>query len=591
MKKSIILFASALTIGLSVATITHSLNRELKPAHADANTIDVTVSAEDFLNGSPSYHSSSAANNNGVIELTVGASNPSDPYITFRNTNKMDLAINCESLSFEYTLSDLAEGHNSAQTSFRFTGVYGRTNVNISRTSTWTPITILPGQNSAKTEDETTCRWDFLEGGNVIEGSKLSVRNIVLHGVPKTDLVAMDITSISERGNSGNPPSGQTGPSINIYATARGTIGKYNTGVYYDAPAKIYSFRDNAFVNAKMNICCYSSGQRFVVTFPNCEDYFTVGSLYLVTFPQGATLDGNVYFEEDFNFTFTFNQSNTTYSTTSLRLLTSIVDIGTITFYQINASSTGNGINMNATATNPMPYDNEKWSTKLRANAVNSVTSNGTDIHYGNSICMPLSKYSEKGYYISFADAGHGTRTDGEVIVVQGSDWTYITPSAPYTLYIGAITRTEFVWDASTETWSSPTLNDANTFANLFMSTITCNNGVTPPSTQGWSDMSDAFDALDSDVKLYYKDAVGDENSSSPIAKAMARYDYIVNKYSTAQYANFIGRSISPSGNARPLFLNSDSQSIIGVTAIAITLFSGTFLAAAFFYLKKKKYN
>lgn len=113
-----------------------------------------------------------------------------------------------------------------------------------------------------------------------------------------------------------------------------------------------------------------------------------------------------------------------------------------------------------------------------------------------------------------------------------------------------------------------------------FLSTVTCDaTGATPPSTSAWSTMKTSFNDLSSDDKLALK-TVSNE--------ATARYDYIIAKYGTTNYENFIGRTITPLGSSKVLFntLTENNAIIPLIVIISLIAVSGI---GAYIFIKKKE--
>ena len=232
---------------------------------------------------------------------------------------------------------------------------------------------------------------------------------------------------------------------------------------------------------------------------------------------------------------------------------------------------------------NDVPYAAD-WSVAFFGTSANCVVFNGVNSTHATT--LPFRKLTATAYHVAFNDKTDykiDKLNDGDVMVLQGT-WQYSDGKHLHKLTLANPVR--LCWDETNEKWINATINDAEAYANLFMSTITCDNGLTPPSSQGWSDMSDAFDLLDNQVKIYLKNVVSDENGTTSPEKAMARYDYIITKYGDSLYADFIGRTVSQSRSISPL--NNDNTAYI---TLAFVLVGMAFTAGFYLYLRKKKHQ
>ena len=125
----------------------------------------------------------------------------------------------------------------------------------------------------------------------------------------------------------------------------------------------------------------------------------------------------------------------------------------------------------------------------------------------------------------------------------------------------------------------------AEEFATDFLNTITCDaTGATAPTYSNnfsWNDFSALFDQVQTEEKTILIQASANENGTI-VEQAMAKYDYIVAKYS---YNNFINRSISNSANRMMGVI--DNNQVIMMTVIFGLVISTAFVA--FYALKKRK--
>ena len=121
---------------------------------------------------------------------------------------------------------------------------------------------------------------------------------------------------------------------------------------------------------------------------------------------------------------------------------------------------------------------------------------------------------------------------------------------------------------------------------------ITCNNAGTsaPTFTTGfnWTSFENVYANLDSGSKNTLKSA---SPSNAEVAEYVARYDYIVGKYGTSTYSDFIGRNPTPIGNHRISFfinqLTSEKSTMILIIIASVLALST--LAGYFFIRRKQK--
>lgn len=130
----------------------------------------------------------------------------------------------------------------------------------------------------------------------------------------------------------------------------------------------------------------------------------------------------------------------------------------------------------------------------------------------------------------------------------------------------------------------------AESFANEFNSNLTCDvtgeDGPSFTSGHDWTTMHSFYNGLDAEEQGRLHDATftvtgtgsstvvtatGDTVQS--VAEAIAKYDYIVAKYGTSDYPNFINRSITPLAGAPYLLpaMNNNNTSTIVIVVVALT--------------------
>ncbi len=129
---------------------------------------------------------------------------------------------------------------------------------------------------------------------------------------------------------------------------------------------------------------------------------------------------------------------------------------------------------------------------------------------------------------------------------------------------------------------------EANNYADTFLGAMTCDStGATAPSfSTSWSDLKTAFNALTVGAKGKFTTASANPNGSK-IEQTVARYDYIVGKYGTQTYEDFMGRSPASLNSSRITTYNpTNGSAIIIATIVSIVTLSA---AGTFFLLRKKR--
>lgn len=144
----------------------------------------------------------------------------------------------------------------------------------------------------------------------------------------------------------------------------------------------------------------------------------------------------------------------------------------------------------------------------------------------------------------------------------------------------------------------------AETFASEFMSGLTCNaSGTSAPvfgNGYSWAYFTSLYAGLDSEEQgllrnaTYTKTGSGaqtvitpGEGTTQTIANAVAKYDYIVGKYGTSSYADFITRNPAQIGGSRiipAIAINNE-----GMIAVVIVSLVGLTTIGGYFLLKKRK--
>ena len=120
-------------------------------------------------------------------------------------------------------------------------------------------------------------------------------------------------------------------------------------------------------------------------------------------------------------------------------------------------------------------------------------------------------------------------------------------------------------------------------YAEDFLSTVTCNGGTTPPSTTNWSTMNTKYGYLSTSDKNILKTSSASKTGTT-VEQAMARYDYIVGKYGSSTYSDFILRNPAPiSGQTSVPANNSNTYLIVLIASLS------SVISVSILLLTKKK--
>lgn len=133
---------------------------------------------------------------------------------------------------------------------------------------------------------------------------------------------------------------------------------------------------------------------------------------------------------------------------------------------------------------------------------------------------------------------------------------------------------------------ASSTSQTAETWAASFLTLITCNGGTTPPSTSNWATTRTNFLALSTAEQNNVNAATANENGTD-LQKAIARYTFIVNKYTNrTSYPDYLNKA-SQSNMMMPI--HNNTTTIILVVICVMSSLSG--MTLVIWLNKKKKEN
>lgn len=131
------------------------------------------------------------------------------------------------------------------------------------------------------------------------------------------------------------------------------------------------------------------------------------------------------------------------------------------------------------------------------------------------------------------------------------------------------------------------TYYDSFAFAKDFLNETVCDDsGINPPSVN-WTNLSNKAAVLFDSDKTYLKEAEASKTGNK-VEQAVARYDYVVGKYGTSSYSDFLLRDPAPISHSGVSFVEESDNSIFVILLIAVSSLSTMVLLII---KKKKRYN
>ena len=158
--------------------------------------------------------------------------------------------------------------------------------------------------------------------------------------------------------------------------------------------------------------------------------------------------------------------------------------------------------------------------------------------------------------------------------------------------------RFRYYTNGSVQLYKLKESNNAIAYAETFLAAFTCDgtgvNGPTFTIKEGqtywtWSLLATEYNTLTSVEKEQFRLGVASE-SGDEIGQALARYDYVVGKYGTSTYSDFMSRNPSPIGGAK-IVLNTLGESSNTVAIIVIISLVSVTAIGGYFFIKRRQEN
>ena len=194
--------------------------------------------------------------------------------------------------------------------------------------------------------------------------------------------------------------------------------------------------------------------------------------------------------------------------------------------------------------------------------------------------------------YLNFSDKG---TEFGKAFMSEAETWTpnvtKVNLAGPYgkeeTKVDGTkiyTDRIELVEGTTYEVVGAAPLTEQEKYAKAFINELHCDaTGSKAPSVEEWAALKTKFELLSAEDQLAFTNATTTETDL--VSKAVAKYDYIVTKYGSATYENFMNRALSDASNI--INYNSSNIEMISIIVV-ISLLAVT--SIGFIAIKKRKY-
>ena len=552
--------------------------------YADNSNKAVIVSGEEFELGT---------NNSEGIQVGATAKNISSPTYNWTTTNS-NISLENANTS-QLTIKPVNDNNGTATVTL----TVGGTTPNLTKTITVyiykQPYSVSEAKEAI---DSGRCINDVQTAGIISQiDSYNSTYKSITYWISDDGSTNNQLQIYSGKGLDGADFTAKTDIEVGAYVTIKGNLKKYNSTYEYDTSSQQLSY----VVKTLTSIAVSGSMTKTIYTADS--QWNPSGLVVTATYSDNSTADVTS------GATWSYNPAAPAEGVTSV--------VATASFGELTASSAAQNVLIATNAyTNGLPYRMYLVNTNLgktyyfkgimdgyygatsesKLEAVDVVFENnangGQNLYFmsgetKNYIYVSVSVDSDNKTHYNFA---YGTSVpstgwyyNGSCIVYQidgvnyalGTYGTYTTIGASPASYNNNYQVQFEVSDGV----------DAETFASEFLSKLLCDStGATAPTfaqDYSWNDLQVLFSQLPSSEQEVLRTATANE-SGSTVEQAMARYDYIVAKYS---YNNFINRTISNSANRMSGII--DNNSVVMITVIMGLLATTGF--AAFYMLRKKK--
>ena len=209
-------------------------------------------------------------------------------------------------------------------------------------------------------------------------------------------------------------------------------------------------------------------------------------------------------------------------------------------------------------------------------------------------VSFSVSNANDPSNFAVYAGTSAGDVSTPITASVVDRVYTYDFSGSTYNYFTLAKTGSFATYASSIEVQLAGDLAvNTRTWAQSFLSDLVCDaSGANAPSTSSWSTLAGSFAALTTDEKnaildCSYHTSELQANVGSALDRAVERYDYVLGKYGTTNYTNFLSRTIV--SLSAPVIIGSLNTARNTAILVLVVVSFSVLVAAVNFLLKKKK--
>ncbi|GEM_PF-5032353 len=287
------------------------------------------------------------------------------------------------------------------------------------------------------------------------------------------------------------------------------------------------------------------------------------------------------------------------YALAEYKLVTSAPTDWSGNYLIVGTNANSDLVAMNGGLTNP---DLEANYKVVSADA-NDVIEAGQELEW--TIASYSTGYSIQGKstkYIGRETADNGMNVSDAALVntlsISGNNVTIAGSSSSYQLTFSTTgDRFRYYTSGTVQLYKLVVSDNADAFAQTFLGAFTCDaTGNSEPTftiKEGstywtWALLATEYDTLTAVEKKQFRLGVASESGDN-IAKALARYDYIVAKYGTSKYSNFMSRTITPLSSSGIVLSNVIGNNGTTISLIIVVSLVGLTAIGGYFFIRKRK--
>lgn len=231
----------------------------------------------------------------------------------------------------------------------------------------------------------------------------------------------------------------------------------------------------------------------------------------------------------------------------------------------------------------------DSWATANFETSLSDVVFNGSGLQYYKE-----SVYLEKGLSLKVKDStgatwlgfnsfetGTGSAISNNYLTGSGDSNLEVAKTGYYDFYFKILTK---------KVWAQENSNESATaWANSFINDLSCDaSGKVAPSVEQWTTLKTSFESLTIGAQTFLKEGTANENSADPIEKALAKYDFILGKYGSSNYVDFLERHEASELKLGLTFMSENNGLGLTILLISCTVIGVFVLGIA---IKRKRNN